>query len=254
VQNYARPYAGFTTIDWFNFNAYSNYNSGTVTLRKRFEKGLLFRVNLTYAKYLDTTAGLNYAGDGGYEGAQYTQDPNAEYGRDDSDRKFVLNGNFVYLLPFHKNFLVSGWETAGSVQADSGQPFTPQLNGPVQGDGVATRPNRICNGALANPTVSNWFNTACFPQVPATNTGVNVFGNSGRNILSGPKLVVIDLSLSRNFRITDKTKMQFRFEVFNVPNHPNFKLPNDYLDESNVSTITSAGDPRVMQFGGKYQF
>lgn len=251
---FLRPYASsvaFTTIPWFNFNAYSNYNAGTATVRKRFEHGLLFRLNFTYARYLDTTAGLNYAGDGGYEGAQDTRNPNAEYGRDDSDRKFVLNGNFVYLLPFHKNIIVSGWESAGSVQVDSGQPFTPQLSGPTASDAEATRPNRVCNGALAHPTINDWFNLSCFPQVPQPS---GVFGNSGRNILTGPKLVVIDLSLSRNFRITDKTKLQFRWEVFNVPNHPNFMLPNDNVDESTAGTITSAANPRVMQLGAKYQF
>jgi outer membrane receptor protein involved in Fe transport len=253
IPTFARPYSGFfTDVDFFSFNAYSNYNAGTATLRKRFEHGLLFRLNFTWARSLDLSSGLNYAGKGGFNGAQNSQDPDAEYGRSDSDRKFVLNGNFVYLLPFHRNFYVSGWEMAGSVQGDSGTPLTPQLSGPVLDDGVATRPNRVCNGALAHPSVNLWFNTACFPQVPATSYGI--FGNSGRNIITGPKLVVIDLSLSRNFRITDKTKLQFRWEVFNVPNHPNFNTPNDFVDQADVGTITSAKDPRVMQLGAKYQF
>ena len=246
------PGEGFDGINWFNFEAYSNYNALTSTLRKRFEHGLLFRLNFTWARYLDTASALNASGDGGYNGAQYTPNPNAEYGRDDSDRKFVLNGNFVYLLPFHKNIIVSGWESAGSVQVDSGQPFTPQLNGPVQSDGEPTRPNRVCNGALPHPNVNEWFNLDCFPQVPSNEVGI--FGNSGRNILTGPKLVTIDLSVSRNFRITDKSKLQFRYEMFNVPNHPNFMLPNDYMDESNGGTITAAAAPRVMQLGAKYQF
>jgi hypothetical protein len=97
--------------------------------------------------------------------------------------------------------------------------------------------------------VNGWFNTACFVQPP---TGV--FGNSGRNFLTGPKLIVINLSLARNFRLTERQQLQFRWEVFNVPNHPNLATPNVYLDEANIATITSAKDPRVMQLGAKYMF
>jgi hypothetical protein len=249
---YARPNSNFSTIKQFVFNAYSNYNAATATLRKRFEHGLLFRLNFTYAKAIDLNSGLNYAGNGGYQGVQDTDHQNLMYARSDSDRKFVLNGNFVYMVPFHRNIFVSGWESAGSVQVDSGLPLTPQLNSPNSDTGFATLPNRVCNGALAHPSVNEWFNTACFPQ--ATQTYPNFFGNSGRNIITGPKLVVISLSLSRNFRVTEKTKVQFRGEMFNVPNHPNFSTPNDALDQANVGSITSAKDPRVIQIGGKYQF
>jgi Carboxypeptidase regulatory-like domain/TonB dependent receptor/TonB-dependent Receptor Plug Domain len=256
---YPRPYdtaldgspLSFTTIDFFSFNAVSSYNAGTVTLRKRFEHGLLFRANYTFAKALDTASALNYAGNGGYNGAQDSQHPEAEYGRADSDRRHVFNGNFVYMLPFNRNIIVRGWETAGSWQVESGTPFTPQLTGPTQDSGVPTRPDRICNGALPNPTVDRWFDTGCFPQVPLT---AFRFGNSKRNILDGPKLMTVNLLLSRNFRVTEKSKLQFRWEVFNVLNHPNFMLPDDNVDEAGVGTITSARDPRVMQLGAKYTF
>jgi hypothetical protein len=246
---YNRNYPNFSTINDFIFTGYSNYNAGTATLRKRFDHGLLFRLNFTYGKSLDTQSGMNYAGNGGYKGLQDLYNPNALYGRSDFDRKLVLNGNFVYLLPFHRNILVSGWQSAGSVQVDSGLPLTPQYNGPSADQGEATLPNRICSGATSNPSVNNWFNTACFVQ-PAVGT----FGNSGRNILTGPKLVIINLSLARNFRITETQKLQFRWEVFNVPNHPNFSSPNDFLDEANVASITKARDPRVMQLGARYMF
>ena len=164
----------------------------------------------------------------------------------------MLSGNFVYMLPFHRNFLISGWESAGSVHVNSGLPLTPQLNGPNADTGFATLPDRVCNGAVAHPGVNSWFKTACFQQ--ASQSFPDFFGNSGRNIITGPKLVVINLSLSRNFKITEKQKVQLRGEMFNVPNHPNFSTPNVFLDEANVWTITSAKDPRVIQIGGKYQF
>jgi hypothetical protein len=254
--SYPRPYAYFASARVFQFNAFSNYNAGTITVRKRFEHGLLFRANYTWAKNLDMNSALNYAGNGGYQGAQDTTNQKVEYGRSDNDRRMVFNGNFVYALPFNRNFVVKGWQMAGSWQVDSGTPFTPQYNGPNQSDGLATRPDRVCNGGLptSQRTVGNFFNTsqtgvgACFP------TPVGYFGTSRRNILDGPGLYTVNWSLSRNFRITDSGKLQFRWELFNLLNHPNFKLPNDYLDEAAVGSITSAGDPRAMQLGAKYTF
>lgn len=251
-----RPYAYFASARVFQFNAYSNYNAGTVTVRKRFEHGLLFRANYTWAKNLDMNSALNYAGNGGYQGAQDTTNQKVEYGRADDDRRMVFNGNFVYAFPFNHDIIVKGWQMAGSWQVDSGTPFTPQYNGPNQSDGLATRPDRACNGGLptSQRTVSEFFNTAqtgtgaCFVQ-PA-----GLFGTSRRNILDGPGLYTVSWSLARNFRITDSGKLQFRWEIFNLLNHPNFKLPNDYLDEAAVGSITSAGDPRSIQLGAKYIF
>ncbi len=246
----------FAAVDYFQFNAFSNYSAGTITVRKRFEHGLLFRANYTWAKNLDMNSALNYAGNGGYQGAQDSTNQKVEYGRADDDRRMVFNGNFVYALPFNRDFIVKGWQMAGSWQVDSGTPFTPQYSGPSQSDGLATRPDRLCNGALptSQRTVGQFFNTAqtgsgaCFTQP------VGFFGTSRRNILDGPGLYTVNWSLSRNFRITDSGKLQFRWEVFNLLNHPNFKLPNDNMDEAAVGSITKAGDPRAMQLGAKYTF
>ena len=256
-----RPYSYFDGIDYFQFNGYSSYNAGTVTVRKRFEHGLLFRANYTWAKDLDMNSALNYAGAGGYQGAQDTNDQDAEYGRSDTDRRNVFNGNFVYQLPFNHDIFVKGWQMAGSWQVESGTPFTPQYNSPNPVDGLATRPNRLCYGAIptSQRTVARFFNTdqtyedpnACFVSPYLYG---DYFGNSRRNILDGPGNYVVDWSLSRNFRITDSGKLQFRWEIFNLLNHPNFQLPNDYLDEAAVGSITQAGNPRSIQLGAKYIF
>jgi len=269
--SYARPFAfpsstntfQFAAIDNFQFNAYSSYNAGTITVRKRFEHGLLFRANYSWAKNLDMNSALNFAGAGGYQGAQNTNDQKAEYGRSDNDRRMVFNGNFVYALPFNHDIFVKGWQMAGSWQVDSGTPFTPQYGGPAQSDGLATRPDRQCNGGLptSQRTVGQFFNTlqsgpgACFTNPATDGLGNPIdFGNSRRNILDGPGLYVVNWSLSRNFRITDSGKLQFRWEIFNLLNHPNFQLPNDALDEAGAGSITAAGNPRSMQLGAKYTF
>jgi hypothetical protein len=260
---FVRPFCCFFAgVSEFQFNAYSSYNAGTVTVRKRFEHGLLFRANYTWAKNLDMNSALNYAGDGGYQGAQDTTNQKAEYGRSDSDRRMVFNGNFVYQLPFNRDIFVKGWQMAGSWQVESGTPFTPQYNSPNSSDGLPTRPNRLCNGDLptSQRTVSRFFNTdqtpgdpnACFVQ--PSGVAPNFFGTSRRNILDGPGLYTVAWSLARTFRITDSGKLQFRWEIFNLLNHPNFQLPNDNMDEAGVGSITKAGDPRAIQLGAKYIF
>jgi hypothetical protein len=247
-----RPFAYFGNIKYFSFNSNSSYNAGTITIRKRFDHGLFFRANYTYGKSLDTASGLNYSGNGGYKMAQNSYDPNAERGRSDFDMRHVFSMNFVYKLPINKTVVLRGWQLAGSGTIYSGTPFTPQLSGPTQDKGLPTRPNRVCSGNLSNPTPEMWFDLSCFPQVDPSTTVA--FGDSGRNILNGPGNLAINLALSRNFKIRENGRLQFRWEVFNVTNHTNFNLPNDNVDEPGAGTITSAKPNRVMQLGARYQF
>ena len=80
------------------------------------------------------------------------------------------------------------------------------------------------------------------------------FGSSGKNILRGPRLFNTDLSLLKNFRITERTSVQFRSEFFNVFNNVNFNQPQNNLSSSSRGRITSAGDPRILQFALKLMF
>jgi len=246
-----RPFPAFGEIDYYTFGENSSYNSATVTLRKRFEHGLFFRANYTFAKSIDENSGLNYAGAGGYQGAQNSLDLNAERGLSDFDIRHTFSMNFAWRTPFNQNLFTRGWQLAGSGTIYSGQPFTPQLSGPSADLGEATRPDRILNGSLPSPSVSDWFNLLAFLTVPDS---AYRFGNSGRNILEGPGTVAINLSLSREFQIRERNRLQFRWETFNVTNHANFDLPNDTLDKANAGTITANKPARVMQLGLRYQF
>jgi hypothetical protein len=96
-----------------------------------------------------------------------------------------------------------------------------------------------------------WFDLAAFRIVPDS---AFRFGSSGRNILDGPGSVVVNLSLSKQFQLGERGKLQFRWEVFNAGNHTNFYLPNVNIDEPTAGVITRAKDARVMQFGVRYQF
>jgi hypothetical protein len=246
-----RPYAGFGDTEYYSFGQNSSYNSGTVTLRKRFEHGLFFRANYTFGKSIDTNSGLNYAGAGGYQGAQNSNDLLAERGRSDFDIRHVFSMNFAWQLPFNRNLLVKGWQLAGSGTAYSGQPFTVVVSAGSADLAQATRPDRLANGSLPNPSPTLWFNPAAFALVPDS---AFRFGDSGRNILDGPGTLSINLSLSREFHIRERVRAQLRWETFNVTNHTDFQLPNDTLDKANAGTITGNKPARVIQLGLRLQF
>jgi hypothetical protein len=133
----------------------------------------------------------------------------------------------------------------------SGQPYTPTVSRDVANIGVGgQRPNRIGEGTLANPTLDVAFDKAAF-VVPANFT----YGNSGGSILRRDKLGVFDFSLFKQFFIGETQRIQFRAEVFNMPNTAYFSAPGTNIDVSSGGRITStANTPRKMQFGLKYYF
>ena len=246
-----RPFAGYGDIEYYTFGQNSSYNAGTITVRKRISNGLFFRANYTYGKSIDTNSGLNYAGAGGYQGAQNSYDLTAERGLSDFDSRHVFSMNFAYLLPFRSFALIRGWQLAGSGIARSGQPFTPQYTGPNNDLAQATRPDRLANGSLPNPSPNMWFNLNAFAQVPDS---AYRYGNSGRNILEGPASATFNLALSKQFHLGERFRAQFRWEAFNVLNSANFQQPANALDKANAGTITSAAAGRQMQLGLRCSF
>ena len=106
--------------------------------------------------------------------------------------------------------------------------------------------NRIGNGKLDNPTPNLWFDVNAFTQ-PLVGTQ----GNAARNILDGPPYKNFDFSVTKNNRIREGLNMQFRAELFNILNHPNFGLPNGNISQSSKGTITSVADGRDIQLGLK---
>lgn len=100
------------------------------------------------------------------------------------------------------------------------------------------------------------------PAAPAQNfrpvvtaQDANLFGNAGRNILTGPGFASVDLSLHKSFRLREGWRLQFRAESFNGFNHPNFQVPVFLLDRSDVGRVTlTANEGREFQFALKLVF
>ncbi len=249
---FPKPYAAFNTISMYTFGSNSIYNAGVFSLRKRFSRGTFFRVNYVYSKSIDSASQANGNSDGGYAGAQDARNLALERGRSDWDNGHAVTMNFVTELPWMThNRVLGGWQFAGAGRMYTGQPFTLRSANAQEDQGEASRPDRIRKGTVANPNADRWFDVSAFPLVP---TGSFRFGNSGRNVLDGPGMAAVNLSMMKKFRVTERDYLQFRWEVFNVMNHPNLNLPQNMVDLKNAATITQADAPRIMQFGLKYVF
>ena len=118
---------------------------------------------------------------------------------------------------------MEGWQLSGIVTASTGVPFNINTGfddlavGAGVQPGVVPRPNYVAGCQLQTGLVNEWFNPACF-TVPAPGT----VGNVGRDLGRGPNLQNTDLSISKETRIREDLRLQFRAEVFNIFNHANF--------------------------------
>jgi len=171
---------------------------------------------------------------------QNKNDRAAEKGRVGFDQTHVLVSSFIYDLPAPRilstgfaGAIFAGWQTNGIITLRSGQPFTVTQGNILNTGNALVRPDRIANGALENPTVNQWFNPDAFRLVSCANSSMPElchYGNSGNGILEGPGFKNVDASLFKNFAITERVKLQFRGEFFNLFNTPQFNVPNRGLN------------------------
>ncbi len=119
--------------------------------------------------------------------------------------------------------VVGGWQLSGITTMTTGRPFSVSLQTGVN-NGAPSWPDRIGSGELDNPTVDLWFNPADF-VAPLANT----YGNAGRGILYGPGHVNFDTSLSKRFAVVGRSNLEFRWDAFNLFNHPGFGFPNSAI-------------------------
>ncbi len=258
-----RPNPQFDDIDLLESRANSNYHALQARFQRRLSRGLSTLASYTWSKSIDDASNFfSSAGDPNFP--QNSYNVAAERGRSNFDVAHRLSVSYSYALPFHRSGggldakLVNGWETFGILTLQSGRPFTVALLSEIDNSGTGRsilgfgnndRPNLIANPELSNPTTDRWFNTSAF-AFPAPGT----FGNAGRNILDGPGYQNFNASLVKNTALTEGVNLQFRVETFNFFNHPNFNLPDNFLGSPTFGRISSARDPRHIQFGLKLLF
>jgi Carboxypeptidase regulatory-like domain/TonB-dependent Receptor Plug Domain len=237
----------------------STYHSGQLKVTHRFSNGLQFLGSYTYAKSLDY-GGSAASGGGAVGGPQTVTNLEAGKGPSGFDVRHRAVISWVYELPFGPGrpwfseggilgAVVGGWQLAGIATLTTGRPFTVFMQTGVN-NGAPSWPNRIGSGRLDNPTVDLWYNPRDFATPPA-----NTYGDSGRGILYGPGHVNFDTSLSKRFTIVGETNIEFRWDAFNLFNHPGFGFPNQNFDAPTAGRITSTlVDNRSMQFSLKVNF
>ena len=257
-----RPYPQFNGIFANLYDGISNYHSFQFGARTVVSQNWSFRVNYTFSKAMD-----EYNASGWCCASDHVQNsftPRANYGLTTYDIPQLLNGSAVYQLPFGKgqpllnrggplNSVVGGWQLSGTFQVHSGVPFTPVMASNTAHALAGNQyPNRVGSGTLPNPSNNLWFDPTAF-VAPAPYT----FGNSGRDILRGPKWRDVNLSLAKHFALTklgEGSQLEMRVDAYDIFNHPNFGMPDPHIGRSSVGVITSANTSRNLQLGAKFSF
>jgi hypothetical protein len=258
--NARRPYPSFGNISWFESNADSTFHSLQARFEKRYSDGLSMLGSYTWSKSIDDSPGFASNSSASLAMPQNAFNLGGERGRSDFDIRHRLVMSAVYELPFGPGkplavaglagLLVRGWQVSGILSLQTGSPVTPYFTANISNTfGGTDRPNVVGDPNNGPQTVSQWFNRSAF-AAPAAGT----FGNAGRNIIGGPSLANLDFSISRAFKIHERFSLQFRGEIFNALNHSNFTLPLATVDGAGYGQITSAADPRQIQFGLKLNF
>ncbi len=242
-----RPYSSFVSLSMNTNSGASNFHSIQTKLEQRFSSGLTFINSFMWGKAMDDRA-IRTSGGGGVQD-NYNWD--AEYGPSSFDVRLKYGLSYIYEIPGGGNAFTEGWQVSGIISAQSGRPFTPRLGANIANVGTTSRPHRICDGKLSNPTADAWYDTSCFVTPEQYN-----FGNSGRGILTGDGLFNFDMSLMKNTYFGgERVNMQLRLEMFNITNHTNFGFPETRVDRSSAGQITSTlGNPRQIQLGIRFVY
>jgi len=264
------PFPEFGRIQLVDNGGYGNYNGFSLKLTKRYSAGLTYLVGYTWSKSMDTGSAIR-THDGDTLFPQNSGCRSCEYGLSSFNAAHRLVVSSLYDLPFGKgrvhpienpilNGIAGGWQIGGILSYQTGFPITMVFGRDQSNTGAGfDRPNAtgISPNDINPRTTERYFNTLAF-QLPPFGS----YGNVGRNTLIGPGIFRLDASLLKNFHFTEATYLQFRFEAFNAPNHPNWGNPNTnifddprYNGNGNFGRITGTrGDMRQLQLALKFVF
>jgi hypothetical protein len=256
MQNYdTGKYLG--VVDEHTALGYQKYNGLLLSVQRRGANGLTASANYTLSKCmgLPTQGGTTPNVGTGYVDPT---NPDYDYGPCDTDRRHLLNLTLVAQTPEFRNAalraIASNWSLAGIGRFFSGRPLNVTMTSDPARTGIAgQRPNLISDNPYGDKSYTNYLNRAAFAE-PALGT----LGNLQRNSIVGPGNKAVDLSLVRRFRFGTQV-IEARAEAFNAFNWFNpgpigQTAPVTNLNSTQFGQITSADDPRIMQFALKYSF
>ena len=255
-----RPYPQYGNFGSITNAGSSTYNSIQMKLNKRWSDGLWLLTAFTYSKAYNDQPEICCA-------SPWPPDSyniRGEHGPADYDQRYRSVTSFAWDLPFGEgrhfldtdgvlNGIFGGWQFGGIVTITAGFPFSPAISLDTSNTGTfgQLRPDLIGNPNPANPSPARWYNPEAY-ATPAEFT----FGNAGRNSLVGPGTRTADFYMRKEFKIGDRARLDFRVEAFNAFNHPNFGLPDNYVDDGeSAGTITYTSlSQRQIQIGARLGF
>ncbi len=262
VAQLLKPYPEYTTVSLYRNNVgNTQYRGLTAKVEQRLAHGFSYLVSYTRSRLMDDASSVFDASIltgpvANYPVADsFNRRRERDYSTGDIPHVFVASG--VWNLPSLGRGLLRGlasdWMLSTVVTLQSGMPFaiTQQTNFNAFAGFGTQRPNLVGDPELPEDerTTTRWFNTAAFAAAPQF-----TLGNASRNPVRGPGYRNVDVALSRRVPLRGRTTLELRAEVFNLLNTPAFGNPNGVVGSASFGSITTAGDPRVVQLAVKYAF
>lgn len=256
-----RPFPIYGIIQQVENVVNANYHAFNFKLQHRFSKGLSILSGYTFSKAIDDSSGIRSSS--GQESVAVSDwNLRRERGLSQFHTAHRLVNSVLYDIPWFRNSpaftraAFAGWQASGIVTFSTGNPL--QLSGIGDTNSIGGNGN-VPNATGISPfdgagTINQFWNIAAFDR---TNPELTYrFGNVGRNVLIGPGYGQADVSLLKNFTMPwEGHRIQFRWEAFNVTNHPNWNVPaSDVRNTGTFGRIQSARTMREMQFALKYLF
>jgi hypothetical protein len=260
----------YTTIVQSDDGATARYNGLLLKLEHRISHHFTWLANYTWSQCISTwdfgneLAGVDY---------QNQLSRNGEKANCNFDRRHIFNSSLVADSPGLGSgiakVLTKDWQLAPIVSLYTGQPFSVTTGSDVSltGEGL-DRPNVVPN--VSNPfphTTSEWFDNlqttaplfvgGCNNATYASNpycVPLGTFGDAARDIFHGPGTIQWDMSASRIFQFSERFKLQYKAEFFNIMNHANWNSPSAGLTSSTFGQVTTFGSPRLIQMSLKFFF
>jgi hypothetical protein len=250
------------------------YNGLETSLTKRLEHGFQFLASYTFSKTLDTDgANINGTSAGNSLTLGDQNSPRQRWGRASFDRtqRFVLSGTWDLPSPLSglRRAVLGGWDLAAVITIQSGTALTVAATNAnnvfgisedrAQLSGTCSKSQLVSGGRLESK-LDDYFNSACFTSAPIIGAdGIGTaFGNSATGIVDGPGQANLDLALSRSVALNwphEKSSLQFRGELYNALNHPQFANPDNNFTSPTFGVITStAVNARVGQLAVRLEF
>ncbi|HEU0139426.1 MAG TPA: TonB-dependent receptor, partial [Bryobacteraceae bacterium] len=247
-----RLYKDFTSVaeTWTDGNA--GYHALQLNLEKRFSRGLSLLSNYAWSKKMDNAGTITP-----FRGRDFN------YGRASDDIPHIFHFTALWEVPRSRfqgamGRILNGWDLSSVTTWQSTAPFTVTSGvdnsftavGGDRADFIGTNLNEAkLSGQSHAEMVARYFNTSLFVA-----NKVGTYGNTGKNILRGPRFFNTDVGVIKNTNITEQVRTQFRVEFFNLFNKPNFDAPSSSLTSASFGQITSARDPRILQLTLKLMF